>query len=65
MKLTYLRYESNSLRSRPFYYLILSSSAFIFTVSTGDGAPRFFFKYSIELFGLSCSSYKPTRARVR
>lgn len=42
-----------------------SSSAFILTVSTGEGVPRFLFKYSIELLGLSCSSYNPTRALVK
>lgn len=47
-----------SARSTSVYFLN-------FTVSISTGAPRFFFKKSIELFGLSCYSYNPTKARVR
>ena len=56
--------------SNYFFNLLFSSftksnSFFNLTVSISTGAPKFFFKKSIELFGLSCYSYKPTNALVR
>ena len=65
MKLTYFLYWSSSFLSLMFSSFIDYIYCFILAESTGEGAPKFFFKYSIELFGLSCSSYKPTRALVK
>lgn len=64
-KLTSFLIWSLSLERLEFSSLIYYNCCFSLAISTGEGVPRFLFKKSIALFGLSCSSYRPTRARVR
>lgn len=65
IKYTSFRYCYSSFLSRTFSSFTVSSYFFSFTVSISTGAPKFFFRKSIEFSGFYCSSYSPTRALVR